>query len=230
MRVIIIIIISETISGNKIHMFYAFCNILKTTWKRKWKKLKVHVFYMYTYCVIYETVSAKSFFCLPYVIQYSVNKYKQYQQINKWNKCKKNHQKLWGRETSRQSALWGCAISSLKSDTHQERHMSFQFNLMSPRATKRNRMMPLYDISSWPAHAECWGGGGEGGGGLLTPADSSRLGLGAHKRGMESSFHPTHTPLDLCSWLQRRREKSSKVKAPHLRRFTAWRTKIAAGL
>lgn len=52
--------------------------------------------------------------------------------------------------------------------------------------------------------------------------------VGAHKRGMESSFHPTHTPLDLCSWLQRRREKSSKVKGPHLRLFTAWRTKIAA--
>lgn len=157
------------------------------------------------YIQLFLSDSVKSFFFLPYV--YSIH-WANLMLLNRINKSTneinaKNHQKLWERETSRQSAPWGCAISSLKSDTHQERHMSFQFNLMSPRATKRNRMMPLYDISSWPAHAECRRG-------LLTPADSSRLGLGAHKRGMESSFHPTHSPLDLCSWLQRRRKSHQR--------------------
>lgn len=66
---------------------------------------------------------------------------------------------------------------------------SFQFNLMSPRATKKNRGMLLYCISSWPTATV--GGGLVGvvvGGWLLTPSTSLR----GYKTGSTAGFLPNH--------------------------------------
>lgn len=79
--------------------------------------------------------------------------------------------------------------------------------------------MALYDIiefhyalCSWPAHPVCRRE-------LLTPADSSRVGLERHKRWMESSFHPNHwvlhTPANLCRWLQSGTDGTVTSKVSH---------------